>query len=77
MLFTPWRNENTDLMSHCFCFYERYLMLVNTVSDQMKECVVCNENLNEIQEKIDTIEDINNQYPGFSTNMQCFHFVKK
>lgn len=49
MLFTPWRNEETDLIGMCSSYQDRYMLLSNAINDQMKQYAVCNQDFNEIQ----------------------------
>ena len=44
MLFTPWRNEQTDLMGS-FSFEEHYIARYNEISEQMRQYAVCSEDL--------------------------------
>ena len=53
MLFTPWRNEEKDLIGNYSSFKERYSELSDRISEQMREYAVCAENLNEIQQRLD------------------------
>ena len=46
MLFTPWRNEETDLISHYSSFKEHYLARTDEISEQMSQYAVCSEDLN-------------------------------
>ena len=52
MLFIPWRNEETDLISHYSSFQEHYLARQDEISEQMKQYAVCSEDLNDIQEHL-------------------------
>ena len=52
MLFTPWRNEETDLISHYSSFQEHYLARHDEIDEQMKQYAVCSEDLNDIQEHL-------------------------
>ena len=64
MLFTSWRNEETDLIGSSSSYREQYFILANNISEQMKQYAVCNEDLNEIQEQINSVENTeeNDQY---------------
>ena len=53
LLFTPWRNEEKDLIGNYSSFKERYSELSDRISEQMREYAVCAENLNEIQQRLD------------------------
>ena len=37
MLFTPWRNEETDIIGVCSSYKERYMLLSNVISKQMEQ----------------------------------------
>ena len=52
MLFTPWRNGETDLTSHYSSFQEHYLARHDKINEQMKQYAVCSEDLNDIQEHL-------------------------
>ena len=52
MLFTPWRNEETDLISHYTSFQEHYLARYDEIGEQMKQYAVCTEDLDEIQQHL-------------------------
>ena len=49
MLFTSWRNEETDLFSTFSSYQERYWAVSKVINEQMKQYAVCNEDFNEIQ----------------------------
>ena len=49
MLFTPWRNEQTDLMGSFSFYQEHYIARYNEISEQMRQYAVCSEDVNEIQ----------------------------
>ena len=49
MLFTPWRNEQVDLMGAYSSFQEHYEARRDEISEQMEQYAVCSEDLNEIQ----------------------------
>ena len=59
MLFTPWRNEETDLLGYFKSYEDRCMVLSNVITEQnfMKQYAVCNEDFNEIQQQINQIED--------------------
>ena len=58
MLFIPWRNEETDLISHYTSFQQHYLARYDEISEQIKQHAVCNEDLDEIQQHLnDNDED--------------------
>ena len=56
MLFTPWRDEETDLIGSCSSYQERYLLLAQHIKGQMKQYVVCYDDFNEIQQEMNGYE---------------------
>ena len=52
MLFIPWKNEETDLISHYSSFKEHYFARTDEISEQMSQYAVCSEDLNEIQQHL-------------------------
>ena len=40
MLFTPWRNEETDLLSSFSSYFERYLVLKDVIEEQKKNSML-------------------------------------
>ena len=57
MLFTPWRNKETELISHHTSFQEHYLARCDEIGEQMKQYAVCSEDLDEIQQHFNDNED--------------------
>lgn len=57
MLFTSWRNEETDLLGSFSSYQDRYMLLSDVINEQMKQYAVCNEDFNEIQKEMNRIED--------------------
>ena len=57
MLFTPWRNEETDLLGNFKSYEDRCMVLSNVIKEQMKQYAVCSEDFNEIQQQTNQIED--------------------
>ena len=57
MLFTPWRNEDTDLLGKFSSYQERYMALSKFIDGQMEQYAVCNEDFNEIQKDMNIIEE--------------------
>ena len=57
MLFTPWRNEETDLLGTFSSYQERYKMLSKVISEQMKQYAVCNEDFNEIEQNMNIMKE--------------------
>ena len=49
MLFTPWRNDETDLLAYCSSYQACFLLAKDLIDEQMKQYAVCSDDLNEIQ----------------------------
>ena len=60
MLFTSWRNEDTDLIGNCSSYQEHFLLVKETIDEQMKQYAVCIEDLNAVQEHLNNEEENNN-----------------
>ena len=58
MLFTSWRNEETDFLGNCSSYQERCTQLQFMIKEQMKQYAVCNEDFNDIQHDMSRIEDM-------------------
>ena len=56
MLFTSWRNEETDLIGAFSSYQQRYMLLFNAVEKQMKQYAICNEDFNDIQQEMNTLD---------------------
>ena len=48
MLFTPWRNEVTDLLKNYSSYEEHYMTRRDEISEQMQQYAICSEDLNEV-----------------------------
>ena len=57
MLFTSWRNEETDLIGAYSTFQERYRAMSKSIDEQMKQYAVCNEDFNQIQLDMNVLEE--------------------
>jgi septation ring formation regulator EzrA len=57
MLFTPWRNEQADLMGNYSSFEEHYEPRRDEISEQMQQYAICSEDLNEIQHHLQECDD--------------------
>ena len=62
MLFTSWRNEETDLIGNCSSYQEHYLLVKDAIDEQMKQYAICSEDLNDIQEHLNNIEESGDNY---------------
>ncbi|CAB4000987.1 Hypothetical predicted protein [Paramuricea clavata] len=56
-LFTPWRNEQADLIGNYSSFEEHYEARRDEISEQMQQYAVCSEDLNEIQHHLQECDD--------------------
>ena len=45
MLFTPWRNEETDLLANSSSYIACFLLMKDAISEQMKEYAVCGSDM--------------------------------
>jgi hypothetical protein len=57
ILFTPWRNEQTDLMGNYSSYQEHYIARYDEIGKQMRQYAVCIEDLNEIQHHLQECDD--------------------
>lgn len=57
MLFTSWRNEETDLIGNCSSYQERCVLLPNAINEQMKQYAICKEDFNEIQQEMSRLQE--------------------
>ena len=73
MLFTPWRNEETDLLGNFASYEDRCMVLPNVIKEQMKQYAVCNEDFNEIQQQINQIEDRYDDIAPCTQNIERQH----
>ena len=46
MLFTSWRNEETDLIGNSSSYQEQYFLLKEEIDKQMRQYAICSEDLN-------------------------------
>ena len=57
MLFTPWKNAETDLTGKYSSWKEHYNALSDRIAEQMQQYAVCAEDLNEMQQRLDLDDD--------------------
>ena len=57
MLFTPWRNEETDLIAKCSSYEERFYFLKDGITEQVKQYAVFSDELDKIQEQMLDVHD--------------------
>ena len=65
MLFTSWRNEDTDLLGNCSSYQDYFSLIAHKINEKIKEYSVCNVDFNEIQEHANNMED------NWTINMTC------
>ena len=73
MLFTPWRNEETDSICNFSSYEERFYFLKDVVTEQMKQYAVCSVELDKIQEQMLVVHDNNDLFDSvapFTQNIQ-------
>ena len=85
MLFTPWRNEETDLLSSSSSYFERYLVLKDVIEEQKKQYTICTDTLDDIEKQLNATEEdssrfehiapltINTEYQDEEEGMQDLH----
>ena len=57
MLFTSWRNEETDLLKNYSMFKQHYLARLDEISEQMQQYAICSEDLNEVGNHLQECDD--------------------
>ena len=70
MLFTSWRNEETDLMGNSSSYQEYYLLLKEQIDKQMMQYTVCSEDLNEIEQDLHNTDYNDEQFDPIAPNTQ-------
>ena len=70
MLFTSWRNEETDLMGNSSSYQEYYLLLKEQIDKQMMQYAVCSEDLNEIEQDLHNTDYNDEQFDPIAPNTQ-------
>ena len=68
MLFSPWRNEKTDLIRNCSTFEERFCLLKDEISKQMTQYAFFSQQLDEIQKHLKDVND--NSFDTIAPNTQ-------
>ena len=79
MLFTPWRNEETDLLANSSSYKARFLLMKDAISEQMKEYAVCGSGMDKLQEHLNGGEDTgdHNQYDSIAPFTQDIEYQDK
>ena len=70
MLFTPWRNEETDLLANCSSYHEHFVLLKEQIAKQMKQYAISCEDLNEIEQHLQTTDFSEDQFDSIAPNTQ-------
>ena len=73
MLFTPWRNEETDLpvIDKCSSYEECFYILKDGITEQMRQYAVCSDELDNIQEQMHLLP-----LTSGKNILQCFNWTK-
>ena len=70
MLFTSWRNEETDLIGNSSSYQEQYLLLKEEIDKQMRQYAICSEDLNEIEQNLLSTNCSEEQFDSIAPNTQ-------
>ena len=62
MLFTAWRNEETDFIGICSSYQDYFSQVKHLIDEQMKQYAICGEDLNEIENQISNMDDNDDNY---------------
>lgn len=62
MFFTSWRIKKTNLLGYNSSYQQGYVKVQDKIDDQMKQCLICSEHLNEIQDQLNNMEDNDDNY---------------
>lgn len=74
MLFTSWRNEDTDLLANFSFYQERFLNVKDCIEEQMKLYAVCSDNLDKIQEHLNEIDGDNDNFDSIAPLTQNIEY---
>ena len=70
MLFTAWRDENTDLLGDCESYMEQCQILKEQINDQMAQYAPCSEQLDQALDDVQTIECSDDMWDCLAPNTQ-------
>jgi DNA replication protein DnaC len=70
MLFTSWRNEVTDLLGNCSSYQQYYTQVKDIIDEQMKQYAMCSEDLNEIQNELQSMDENDDNYDQIAPGTQ-------
>ena len=70
MLFTSWRNEETDLICSSSSYQEHYLLLKEKIEKQMLQYAVCSEDLHKIEQHLHNADYSDEHFDSIAPNTQ-------
>ena len=66
MLFTPWRNEEKDLLGSCSSYQARFFLVKDIISKQMEQYVICSDALDKVQEQMIGLDENVEKYDSIA-----------
>ena len=66
MLFTSWRNEETDLLAGCPSYQACFLLVKDMINKQMKQYAVCSDALDKIHDHIIALDENVEQFDSIA-----------
>ncbi|XP_078378018.1 uncharacterized protein LOC144661191 [Oculina patagonica] len=70
MLFTAWRDENTDLLGDFETYKERCQRLTEQINDQMSQYAPCSKQLDKVLDDVQTVECTDDMWDCVAPNAQ-------
>ncbi|XP_078349889.1 uncharacterized protein LOC144634728 [Oculina patagonica] len=70
MLFTAWRDENTDLLGDSETYKERCQRLTEQINDQMSQYAPCSKQLDKVLDDVQTVECTDDMWDCIAPNTQ-------
>lgn len=74
MLFTPWRNEETDLIANCSSYQARFFLLKDIINERMKQYAIYSDDLNKIHEHMIDIDVTDDQFDSIAPFTQNIEY---
>lgn len=74
VLFTPWRNEETDLLANCSSYQARFFLVKNTINKQMKQYTVCSDALDKVHEHMISLDENVEQFDSIAPFRQNIEY---
>ena len=74
MLFTPWRNEETDLLANCSSYQARFFLVKDIINKQMKQYAVCSDALDKVHEHMISLEESVEQFDSIAPFTQNIEY---